>query len=122
MKLNYEWKRIAERGQSSIGYVDVFQLIGNHRAIVIIHYLPQYEDTQQRIMFTLILEGNKSNWTDGMINRIFEDAEKRIFNVEFDKFNNLNTLEYMDTQIFTIKCIDDFEYLNHGDLKINSTF
>ena len=117
MRLNFEWKKIAERGQSSIGYVDVFQLIGTNRAIVIIHYLPQYEETQQRIMFTLILEGSKSNWTDGMIDGIFEDAEKRIFNVEFDKFNNLNTLEYMDTQIFTIKSIEDFEYLNHGDLK-----
>ncbi len=115
MELNFEWKRIAERGQASIGYIDVFELIGKNKAIAIIHYLPQYEHTNQRVMFTLILEGNKSNWTDGMISNIFEDAESRIQNVEFEKFNNWNKLDYMDTQIFTMKNIEDFDYLNHGD-------
>ena len=66
-------------------------------------------------MFTLILEGDKTNWTDGTISSIFEDAESRIFNVEFIKFNNLNSLDYMDTQIFTVKSIDNFDYLSHGD-------
>lgn len=62
-------------------------------------------------MFTLILEGDKTNWTEGTIPNIFEDAESRIFNVEFIKFNKLNSLNYMDTQIFTVKSIDSFDYL-----------
>lgn len=113
--MNFNWNKIAERGQSSTGYVDVYELADKNRAIAIIHYLPQYEQTKQRVMFTLILEGDKSNWTDGTISSIFEDAESRIFNVEFIKFNNLNSLDYMDTQIFTVKSIDNFDYLNHGD-------
>lgn len=115
MKMNFEWNKIAERGQSAIGYVDVYELVNNNKAIAIIHYLPQYEQTKQRVMFTLILEGNKTNWTDGTISRIFEDAESRILNVEYFKFNNYNSLDYMDTQIFTVKSIDNFDYLNHGD-------
>jgi len=45
----------------------------------------------------------------------FEDAENRIKNVGYFKFNNFNTLEYMDTQIFTVNKIEDFDYFNHGD-------
>lgn len=112
--MNFNWNKIAERGQSSTGYIDVFELVEKNRAIAIIHYLPQFEQTKQQVMFTLILEGDKSIWTDGTIDSIFEDAERRIFNVEFIKFNNLNSLDCMETQMFTVKSIDDFKYLKHG--------
>ena len=115
MKMNFEWKKIAERGESAIGYIDVYELVDKNKAIAIIHYLPQYEQTKQRVMFTLILEGDKTNWTDGTISNIFEDTESRILNVEHFKFNNYNSLDYMDTQMFTVKSIDNFDYLNHGD-------
>jgi len=46
---------------------------------------------------------------------ICEDAENRIKNVGYFKFNNFNTLEYIDTQIFTLNKIEDFDYFNHGD-------
>jgi hypothetical protein len=113
--MNFEWNKIAERGQSATGYVDVFELVGTNKAIAIIHYLPQYEQTKQRVMLTLILEGSKTIWTDGTLSRIFEDAEYRILNVECEKFNNFNSLDYMDTQMFTVKSIEDFDYLSHGD-------
>ncbi|KAB2915993.1 MAG: hypothetical protein F9K23_09685 [Bacteroidetes bacterium] len=113
--MNFEWKKIAERGQLAIGYIDVYELVNKNKAIAIIYYLPQYDETKQRVMFTLILEGDKTNWTEGTISNIFEDAESRILNVEHFKFNNYNSLDYMDTQMFTVKSIDNFDYLNHGD-------
>ena len=113
--MNFEWKNIAERGQYSTGFIDIYELIQKPKAFAIIYYLPQYEQTKQRVLFTLILEGEKINWTKGMISNIFEDAENRIKNAEYFKFNNFNSLEHMDTQIFTVKNIDNFDYLNHGD-------
>ncbi|WP_339706891.1 hypothetical protein [Algoriphagus aquimarinus] len=121
MKINFEWNKIAERGQSAIGYVDVYELLNMNKAIAIIHYLPQYEQVQQRVMFTLIIEGDKINWTEGIISSIFEDAESRILNVEYFKFNNYNSLDFMDTQVFTVKNIDNFDYLSHGDYKFINT-
>lgn len=113
--MNYNWRKIAERGQYGIGFIDVYELVGFKKAIGIINYLPQFDQVKQRVVFTLILEGLKTDWTKGTINGIFEDVENRIKNVEYFKFNNYNSLEYMDTQIFTIKSIDDFDYMNHGD-------
>lgn len=113
--MNFEWKQIAERGDYPIGFLEIYQLIGDSKAIAIIHYLPQHSETQQRVLFTLVLEGEKTKWTDGALHNIFEDAESRIRNAEGFKFNNFNTLKYMDTQIFTIDNIENFTYLNHGD-------
>jgi hypothetical protein len=113
--MNYEWKQIAERGQYGIGFIDIYELVNKQKAIAIIHYLPQHSETKQRIVFTLILEGKKRDWTEGTISNIFEDAETRIQNAEYFRFNNFNALEYMDTQIFNIKNIEDFDYFNHGD-------
>lgn len=118
--MNFQWTKIAERGQYEIGFIDVFQLNKKQKAISIIHYLPQHTDKQQRVVFTLILEGDKKDWTDGTIDRIMHDAELQIKNSEYFKFNNLNSLEYMNTQIFTIKTIENFNYLNHGDFSFIS--
>ncbi|HWD86793.1 MAG TPA: hypothetical protein VG367_01620 [Mucilaginibacter sp.] len=113
--MNFEWKKLAGRGQYEIGFIDVYKLIYRKKAIAIIYYLPQHSDKQQRVILTLILEGEKLNWTDGDLNGIFEDAENTIKNAEYFKFNNFNSLEYMDTQLFTIKSIEDFQLLNYGD-------
>ena len=113
--MNYEWKQIAERGQYEIGFIDIYELVYKQKAIAIIHYLPQHGITNQRVVFTLILEGIKRDWTEGTLSNIFEDVENRIKNIEVLKFNNFSSLEYMDTQIFTINRIEDFDYLNHGD-------
>ncbi len=113
--MNFEWKQIAERGEYAIGFVDVYELVGEKKAIAIIRYLPQHSETKQRVVFTLLLEGEKEGWTKGMISDIFEDAENRIKNAEYFKFNNFNSLDCMDRQIFTLRKIDDFDYLGHGD-------
>jgi hypothetical protein len=36
-----------------------------------------------------------------------------------DTVSEFNTLEYMDTQIFTVNKIEDFDYFNHGDQTFN---
>jgi hypothetical protein len=114
--MNFEWNRIAERGQTATGYIDVYELMGRQKAIAVIHYMPQHEFKKQLVVLTLILEGTKSSWTDGTIDRIFQDAEFRIKNVWFEKFNNYNELKLMYTQLFTVKSIQDFDYLSHGDM------
>lgn len=113
--MNFKWKQICERGQYETGFIDIYELPTANKAIAIINYLPQFEHKMQRVLFTLILEGYKKDWTEGLVNQIFEDAENCIKNSEFFKFNNLNKLEYMDTQIFSVKNIESFEYLKHGD-------
>jgi len=117
--MNYEWKQIAERGQYELGFIDIYELVYEKKAIAIIHYLPQHTQVKQRVVFTLILEGKKGDWTNGIINNIFEDIENRIKNIEYFKFNNFNSLEYMDSQIFIIKQIQDFDYFSHGDFSFN---
>lgn len=115
MKINYQWRNVAERGQAATGYIDVYELINKPKAVAVIRYFPQFEDVQQRVLFTLILEGDRNYWTDGVISNIFEDAEARIFNAQHVKFNNFNKLDYMDYQTFIVKSIEDFDYLGHGD-------
>ena len=46
--MNFEWKKIAERGQYEIGFIDVYQLVYKLKAIAIINYLPQFEQKKQR--------------------------------------------------------------------------
>lgn len=116
IKMNYQWKLIAERGQPATGFVDVFELIGRGHAIVIIKYLAQHSDPQQRIVLTVLLEGQRKQWTDGMITDIHEDVENRIRVLELTKFTQFNQLDYLEAYHFFIESIDGFEYLSHGDL------
>lgn len=113
--MNFVWKQLAEKGQYGIGFIDVYELQGQRKAIAIINYLPQHSETKQRVILTLILEGDKVSWTDGTLHSIFEDAEHRIKSAEGFKYNNFNSLDYMDTQILTIENLTEFDYLNHGD-------
>jgi hypothetical protein len=76
---------------------------------------------KNNFVFTLLLEGKKRDWKKGNVSNIFEGAENRIKNVGYFKFNNFNTFEYMDTQLFTVNKIEDFDYLNHSNqIFINS--
>ncbi len=113
--MNYNWERKAERGQYETGFVDIYELVDEKKAIVIIYYLSQHEHTKQRVILTVILEGKKENWTKGDIRNIFEDIEYTITKIDHTKLNSIHTLEYLDTQIFTVKSIEDFDYLSHGD-------
>jgi len=60
--------------------------------------LPQHGKIKQRVVFTLILEGKKRDWPEGTISNIFEDAENRIKNVEYFKFNNFKMTLLVDSQ------------------------
>ena len=113
--MNYPWTKIAERGQYELGFIDIFEIQLHKKAIAIIHYLPQHTHKNKRVIFTLILEGSKADWTEGTLHKIFEDAESGIRDAEGFKFNNVNQLDYMDTQIFSVKNIEDFDYFSHGD-------
>ena len=113
--MNFTWKEVVSRGQSATGFIDVLELENKGKAIAIIHYLSQHTHTEPRIIFTLILEGNKINWTTGIIASIFEDIENKILLKTSRNLTTFNSLEYLDTQIFTVSNIDDFDYLSHGD-------
>lgn len=68
-------------------------------------------------MLTVVLEGSKNNWTKGSIYNIFQDAETYIKDEAILKFGDLHNLvlKYMETQTFTLRNIDDFQYVTHGD-------
>ena len=116
IKMNYHWELLVERGQPATGFVDVFKLIGRGNAIAIIKYLAQHSDPQQRIVLTLLLEGQRKDWTDGMIAGIHEDVENRIRVLELTKFTQFNNLDYLEAYHFYIHSIDGFEYMSHGDI------
>lgn len=108
---------LAEKGQFDIGFVDVLEFVEReNKAIMIIHYLPQSGAEKQRVLLTLLLEGQKRDWTEGTLASFIEDAKTHINQVEIVKFNSFDNLKYMDTQIFVIQNLDNFEYLNHGDV------
>lgn len=114
--MNLTWNTIAERGQYETGFVDAFQtILKGKKAVAIITFLPQFEDKDQKVLFTLLLEGKRHEWTQGTINDILEDVENRIKNMENLRFRIFNSLEYMTIQIFNLNNIEDFECLNIGD-------
>jgi len=46
-----------------------------------------------------LYKGRKRDWIKGIISSIFEDAENRITNIGYLKFNNFSTLEYIDKSL-----------------------
>lgn len=118
METNFVWLKLDDRGQQATGYIEVYELIGANRAIAILHFMSQHTHVKGRLSLTLLLEGNQNNWTKGTVDRIFEDVENRIKAVEYDRFKDFEPLKQIDTQIFTIKSINGFSYLNHGDWAI----
>jgi hypothetical protein len=116
IKMNYQWKSLAERGQPAFGFVDVFKLTGRGTAVVIIKYLAQHTDPQQRIVLTVLLEGKRGQWTDGMIDGINEDVENRIRVLELVKFTKFNTLDHLEAYYFYIQSLEGLDYISHGDL------
>ena len=116
IKTNYKWVAIAERGQPLFGFVDVFELTGRGHAIVIIKYLAQHSDNQQRVVLTVLLEGKKGDWSDAMLSDIIDDARNRIAVVEVAKFTKFNSLELLEVYYFYIKDLAGFDYVSHSDL------
>lgn len=113
--MNFEWTKIAERGQYGNGFVDVYETNIIKKAVAIISYLPQFKDTDQKVVLTVLLEGKKNDWTDGKIKSIFQDVEERITNVQDFKFNVYNSLEYMTTQVFVFEKLDNIDFINMGE-------
>lgn len=115
--MNYNWIKITDRGQYENGFVEVYETsTNNKKVIVIITYLPQYEDKKdQNIVLTVLLEGKKENWTEGTIKNILFDVEDRIKEIENFKFRHFNSLDFMMTQIFYTEKLNELKYLNSGE-------
>ena len=114
--MNYNWEKITEYGQYENGFVDVFSTnIKNKKAYVILNYLPQFEDKDQKVLTTLLLEGENTLWSEGVIKSILFDCEDRIREIANFKFRVFNILEYMTVQTFFIKEIDNFKFGTNGD-------
>ena len=114
--MNYQWKKIVERGQYETGFVDVFNAVINEKkAYTIINYLPEFEDKAQKAVVTFLLEGQKSNWTERQVKDIFYDCEDIVKRDVSTKFKVFNNLENIITQTFCIKEIDQFDFVTNGD-------
>jgi hypothetical protein len=119
--MNYNWNKKIDQGQYENGFVEAYEtIVNNNKALAIITYLPQYEDKEDKnIVLTLILEGEKENWTEGTVKNIFFDVEDRVKEVESFKFRVFSSLDFMMTQIFFTEKIHDFKYLNSGEFTFN---
>lgn len=121
--MNYKWETVEDRGQYENGHVEIFRAtINGLIAIAIINYLPQFEgkDEDQKLVTTLLLEGNKVEWTEGIVKSILYDCEDRIRNVSNFYFRIFNSLEYMTTQTFYFKDLKGFEFGKSGDLSFET--
>lgn len=108
--MNYNWNKTNTRGQSHIGFVDTYELNLQNNAILIIHYLSQINGKNPIVMVTVLLEGEKSDWSKGKINDILQDSGDLVKN------NSLNyNVGFLNTQLFYLENLNDFSYLNHGD-------
>ncbi|RYE17960.1 MAG: hypothetical protein EOP45_14865 [Sphingobacteriaceae bacterium] len=113
--MNFDWRIIAEKGNHDEGYVDIYVKDSFGRAIVVLTFLPQHSDITPRILIAVFLEGSIKDWTKGIIASIFHDAEDYIKNVMNTRFRYIDVIDNVQQQIFTIKNVDEFEYINHGD-------
>ncbi|WP_279134853.1 hypothetical protein [Parabacteroides johnsonii] len=114
--MKYTWEG-SENGQKEFGIVSVRKTtINGKNVLVVLNFLPQFENNkQQRVVCTLFLEGTKSDWTDWNINNIFYDTEEFVKKNQVLNFSFLNSLEYMDTQLFLVDKIPNIQYLSNGD-------
>jgi hypothetical protein len=110
--MNYIWEKLTETGQYGDGFIDVYQSVFCKKAIVIINYLPQIDVKSQRVLLTLLLEGNKADWKPAISNNILKDVEMRVKNMENFKFNVFNSLEYMTVQTFYLNKLDNIDFSN----------
>lgn len=114
--MNYIWQTIGEYGQFEHGFVDVFSTtIDNKKTYASLSYLPQFEDKDQKVMVTILFEGEKSFWTEGKVKSILSDCEDKIKQDSNFKFKVFNRLEYMTFQTFYIKNLDNLEFGRNGD-------
>ncbi|MEO5776678.1 MAG: hypothetical protein ABIQ27_07215 [Flavobacterium sp.] len=115
--MNFKWSKVNDRGQYENGFVDMFEaIINDKKAVAIITYLPQFEDKKdQNALLTVLLEGDKINWTKGNIKNIFYDVENEIKNKENLKYRVFNSLDYMMTQVFYMSKLERIEYLSSSE-------
>ncbi|GAA0193408.1 hypothetical protein GCM10009122_56340 [Fulvivirga kasyanovii] len=114
--MNFDWKTITEQGQYEHGFVDIFlTTIEGRKAYVIINYLPQFNDKDQKVLTTLLLEGEKTFWTEGRVKWILHDCEDRVKDVSNFKFRVFNKLDYMTIQTLFIPKIEDLNLGTSGD-------
>ena len=113
--MNFDWITIAEKGNYDEGFVDIYAKDTLDRAIVVLSFLAQHSDPKPRVLITVLLEGEIRDWTKGNISNIFQDAEDYIKNVMNTKFRYIRNIDNVQHQILTIKNIDEFEYVRHGD-------
>lgn len=111
----YNWKKITEKGQYREGFIDVYEADITKKAVVIINYLPQLEDKSQKVIMTLLLEGQKSDWSKTTVSNIIQDVEKRVKNIENFKFHVFNSLEYITTQTFILKTLEKIDFLSFSN-------
>ncbi|TXD80892.1 hypothetical protein ESY86_19790 [Subsaximicrobium wynnwilliamsii] len=108
--MNYKWNKTNNRGQSQTGFVDIYQSNLQKNAILIVNYLPQINGKNQIVMVTILLEGEKTDWSEGKINDILQDSGDYVKNNEHNY-----SVDFLNTQLFYLESLNDFSYLNHGD-------
>ena len=111
----YNWKKITEQGQYRQGFIDVYEAEITKKAVVIINYLPQLEDKSQKVIMTLLLEGQKSDWSKATISNIIQDVEKQVKNMENFKFHVFNSLEYITIQTLILKNLEKIDFLGFSN-------
>ena len=68
--MNFDWE-IEGHGQYEHGFVDVLRTtIDSKEVVAIINYLPQFEDKDQKVLVTILLETPKIFWTEGKVKSI----------------------------------------------------
>lgn len=108
-------KLMKSHGQHAIGFVDIFELDNYKKATCIVNYLPMFNELYRHVHVTILIEGKSGDWTDCEVKELLNDICDYVKEKENDKFKYGNKLSYINTQMFYIDKIKNFELLNHGD-------
>jgi len=121
--MNYNWKKLIEEGQKTIGFLEVYETnVENIKIKAIINYLSNLDQFSNNKIcnVTIIYACEKQDITDGIFHCVSDDICELITDQENIKFNKvLNKFETMFTQHFFLKELPKMTYFTHGDYSIS---
>ena len=102
------------RGQDAIGFVDIYELDYDKNATCIVNYLPMFDESYCHVYVTVLLEGERREWTKGEISEILNGLCEDVELNEEKKFETGKKLSYVNYQLIYIDKIENFDSI-HGD-------
>ena len=122
--MDYEWKKIEEHGQPTIGFIEVYKTVIEFQAkiLAVINYFPQlpFSEYEQQATVTFYYEGAKETLTDGLFHSINDDLCEIIVNNEEKMFpqKTKKRLDHTQIQFYIVDKLPKLNYYTHADYAV----